>query len=290
MTDAGDVEDAVRELLRSVGEDPDDERLKETPARVARMYAELFSGLDTEPLDLLRECPSGAAAGLLFAKLYQSTREPRFLHAAERVAAFMATRCTPKGWTDYECHFDSAGKPFDLVDHHSQQRPQCTFPMYWAAELAKTLFHITGEDRYRERDWDDMQDEIRASWDSRYPGQGFDDALEDILRGWGDGLVGPDPDLMENPTPAEMAGRFDQGAQVTLGLTDLGLDEDEDIGLDDLTGDSPMGDLGDTVRIVSSEEMAGKIDMHYVMDMDDISDLPTAEDEGNRGEDVAHLD
>jgi GTP cyclohydrolase I len=32
-----------------VGEDPDREGLKETPARVARMYAELFSGLHEDP-------------------------------------------------------------------------------------------------------------------------------------------------------------------------------------------------------------------------------------------------
>jgi GTP cyclohydrolase IA len=36
---------AVRDILEAVGEDPDREGLRETPARVARMYAELFSGL-----------------------------------------------------------------------------------------------------------------------------------------------------------------------------------------------------------------------------------------------------
>jgi GTP cyclohydrolase I len=40
---------AVRELLSAVGEDPDREGLLETPARVARMYAELFMGLRLDP-------------------------------------------------------------------------------------------------------------------------------------------------------------------------------------------------------------------------------------------------
>jgi GTP cyclohydrolase I len=40
---------AVREILAAVGEDPDREGLLETPARVARMYAELFSGLHDDP-------------------------------------------------------------------------------------------------------------------------------------------------------------------------------------------------------------------------------------------------
>lgn len=43
------IEAAVREILAAVGEDPDRDGLLETPARVARMYAELFSGLRTDP-------------------------------------------------------------------------------------------------------------------------------------------------------------------------------------------------------------------------------------------------
>ncbi len=39
------IERAVREILEAVGEDPDREGLQETPARVARMYAEMFQGL-----------------------------------------------------------------------------------------------------------------------------------------------------------------------------------------------------------------------------------------------------
>jgi GTP cyclohydrolase I len=39
------IERAVREILLAIGEDPDREGLLKTPARVARMYAELFSGL-----------------------------------------------------------------------------------------------------------------------------------------------------------------------------------------------------------------------------------------------------
>ena len=39
------IERAVREILCAVGEDPDREGLLETPARVARMYEEMFEGL-----------------------------------------------------------------------------------------------------------------------------------------------------------------------------------------------------------------------------------------------------
>ena len=39
------IEDAVRTILKAVGEDPEREGIRETPERVARMYAEVFSGL-----------------------------------------------------------------------------------------------------------------------------------------------------------------------------------------------------------------------------------------------------
>ncbi|MFB7636972.1 GTP cyclohydrolase I FolE [Streptomyces sp. NPDC056149] len=47
------AENAVRELLIAVGEDPDREGLLETPARVARAYKELFAGLWQKPEDVL---------------------------------------------------------------------------------------------------------------------------------------------------------------------------------------------------------------------------------------------
>ena len=50
--DAARVEAAVRELLVAVGEDADRDGLRDTPARVARMYAEVFEGLHTDPADL----------------------------------------------------------------------------------------------------------------------------------------------------------------------------------------------------------------------------------------------
>ena len=46
---------AVRELLLAVGEDPDREGLRETPARVARAYQELFAGLRQDPAAVLQK-------------------------------------------------------------------------------------------------------------------------------------------------------------------------------------------------------------------------------------------
>ncbi len=43
------IKGAVRTILEAVGEDPDREGLIETPRRVAKMYAEMFSGLRQDP-------------------------------------------------------------------------------------------------------------------------------------------------------------------------------------------------------------------------------------------------
>ena len=47
------IERAVREILLAIGEDPDRDGLADTPARVARAYAEQFSGLSQHPEDVL---------------------------------------------------------------------------------------------------------------------------------------------------------------------------------------------------------------------------------------------
>jgi GTP cyclohydrolase IA len=47
------IERAIREVLLAVGEDPDRDGLRETPARVARALSEQFAGLNQEPADVL---------------------------------------------------------------------------------------------------------------------------------------------------------------------------------------------------------------------------------------------
>ena len=52
--DAEGVRRAIRDLLVAVGEDPDRDGLRETPARMARAYAEMFAGLAENPADHLQ--------------------------------------------------------------------------------------------------------------------------------------------------------------------------------------------------------------------------------------------
>lgn len=49
MVDKKKIEEAVKLLLEGIGEDPSREGLVDTPARIGRMYEEIFSGLDEDP-------------------------------------------------------------------------------------------------------------------------------------------------------------------------------------------------------------------------------------------------
>ena len=40
------IEEHIRGILEALGDDPDREGLRETPARVAKMYGEVFEGMN----------------------------------------------------------------------------------------------------------------------------------------------------------------------------------------------------------------------------------------------------
>ncbi len=52
--DLGKIEKGVRMILEGIGENPDRPGIKDTPQRVARMYEEIFSGLETPTEEILK--------------------------------------------------------------------------------------------------------------------------------------------------------------------------------------------------------------------------------------------
>ena len=52
--DQARIRAAVRDILEAIGEDPEREGLRATPDRVARMYAEIFDGMDSDPREHLQ--------------------------------------------------------------------------------------------------------------------------------------------------------------------------------------------------------------------------------------------
>ena len=53
MVDQERIASAVREILLAIGEDPERDGLRDTPARVARMYDEVFAGMHVDPCSVL---------------------------------------------------------------------------------------------------------------------------------------------------------------------------------------------------------------------------------------------
>ena len=49
------IQKAVREILEAIGEDPEREGLRDTPARIGRMYAEIFDGIHIDPRECLKK-------------------------------------------------------------------------------------------------------------------------------------------------------------------------------------------------------------------------------------------
>lgn len=66
--DRGRIARAVREILEAVGEDPGREGLRDTPARVAEMYADLLSGIGRDPDGVLRVQFTAAADELVLVR------------------------------------------------------------------------------------------------------------------------------------------------------------------------------------------------------------------------------
>lgn len=62
------IEKAIKDILSAIGEETDREGLKDTPKRVARMYADLFSGLHTDPAKELTSFKQGEHEEMIIVK------------------------------------------------------------------------------------------------------------------------------------------------------------------------------------------------------------------------------
>ncbi|MEI6131631.1 MAG: GTP cyclohydrolase I FolE [Bacillota bacterium] len=62
------IENAIKEILIAIGENPDREGLLETPSRVARMYEEVFSGLSIDPQSVVKVFQEGELQEMIVVK------------------------------------------------------------------------------------------------------------------------------------------------------------------------------------------------------------------------------
>lgn len=68
MTDREKIEQGVRLILQGIGEDPDREGLLDTPRRVAKMYEEIFGGMEEDPAAVLSRQFEAPDSGMVLEK------------------------------------------------------------------------------------------------------------------------------------------------------------------------------------------------------------------------------
>lgn len=68
MVDQKKIEEAVRLLLEGIGEDVTREGLKDTPGRIARMYEEIYKGMDEDPATHLSKTFTVESNGIVVEK------------------------------------------------------------------------------------------------------------------------------------------------------------------------------------------------------------------------------
>jgi len=103
------------------------------------------------PVPPLLESASSAGPGMFLATLHESSRNPRHLEAAQRVADFIIDRVIPRNaWQDAELFYSCSEKRPGWRDRRTGIPPQSTFPLAWTAELMRLLFLATRSNRYLE--------------------------------------------------------------------------------------------------------------------------------------------
>ena len=68
MVDEAKIKEAVRMLLEGIGEDPEREGLIGTPDRIARMYSEIFAGMDEDTSAILSRTFSASGTDMIVEK------------------------------------------------------------------------------------------------------------------------------------------------------------------------------------------------------------------------------
>lgn len=102
-------------------------------------------------LPRLRESASTAGPMMFMAMLTLVDKDRAALAGARRMAEFIERTVIPEHkWFDYETFYSCSRPPKNSRDPRTGIPPQNTMSMLWAAEGARLLFEITGEEQYRE--------------------------------------------------------------------------------------------------------------------------------------------
>lgn len=103
---------------------------------------------------LLYETPGSSAIALFLCKLYKTVQNQSFINSAVRVVDFLMREVLPTNkWYDYETFYSCTQYGFKypidkMQDPHTLAYPNNNLCIYWTAELLKTLYEITSNEKY----------------------------------------------------------------------------------------------------------------------------------------------
>ena len=111
-----------------------------------------FHRIEHQPrLEFLTENAETAGSALFLAELFNRTKEPSYLAAAQQAMNYLTREILPRNkWFDYETFTSCSRKPFDFYDAVTGQFPQNTLSMNQAAKAYLALHKITGKPEYLE--------------------------------------------------------------------------------------------------------------------------------------------
>jgi hypothetical protein len=120
--------------------------------QVSGVIPSWYDSLTLAPIETFRDTNAETAGAALFlAEMYSRTKQPEYLHAAEKAMQYIFTSILPENkWFDFETFFSCSRKPVGFFDAYTQQHPQNTLSMFMAAEACYTLYRLTNELRYKE--------------------------------------------------------------------------------------------------------------------------------------------
>lgn len=127
------------------------------------------------PSPYLIDSPETSMHVWLLARLYNITKDVKYLEAAKRGIEFVIKNVIPEGrWEDFELYWSCARgweeKQYGVKDKRSGLYNQCSFSIYWTAEALKELYVITEEERYLQ-EGEKVLAELslyQAIWDPHY--------------------------------------------------------------------------------------------------------------------------
>jgi GTP cyclohydrolase I len=122
------IEEGVRLILQGIGEDPDSERLKGTPRRVAQMFGEVLAGTHKDPDDFLKALTEEEHEEMVMLKdipLYSMCEHHMLPFSGTASIAYIPRKGKIMGLNTIAMLVDSLAKRLQLQERLTKQIADC---------------------------------------------------------------------------------------------------------------------------------------------------------------------